>query len=139
MHAVPVLQSCATCQRALGKLRTVQRAVTVAAWATAAAALLCAAVAVTGTAAPAAASAAAASGVAAGSSSGGVLAGFGSGLLYLLSAVAGEGNAVQHMLRGFTWVLAMVLLLLGRSKLDGLEQQFYKGVYPPPRNAEKKD
>lgn len=122
---------CLCPSRQVGAARALAKAVTVAAGSLA---LLCAAVAVaavtTGAAAAVPATAAAAD------TAGSVVGAVGEALVRLGLAVTGpvDGSGVGPMVRAAVWTAVALAGAVAGAKLRGLEQGFFKGVYPPPRN-----
>lgn len=138
-------QSCARCRAALNNIKAARQVLSCAAGALAAAALLGAAVAVAlsatagvtaGPAVTAVITAAGAPGRLAAAALGVAcwVAGVGGGAG--LGAGAGAGGA---MLRALGLGLgALLAWRVAEGVLGGLEQKFYRGEYPPPRNVDKR-
>ncbi len=114
----------------MGAAQHLAKAITVAAGSLA---VLCAAVAV---AAATTGAAAAVPAALAADAAGSVAGALGEVLVRLGLAVTGpvDGSGVGPMVRAAAWAAVALTGAVVGGKLRGLEQGFFKGVYPPPRN-----
>ena len=51
--------------------------------------------------------------------------------------VAGAGEVQGLLLRGAAWGVALAAASAVRRSLDRLQERFFKGQYPPPRNTDR--